>query len=149
MCSSDLINPVLRLDDLLGRLIVMLLLPDLLEPAKEVPLVSEPFPHQDLVNWILAHLQDPISLSDMEERSHYSRRSLQYAFKQHFGCGPMQWLRQQRLSKAKTMLEDPLCQLSLREVSQSCGYLSQANFSRDFLKRYGERPSRIQRRWHD
>jgi AraC-like DNA-binding protein len=143
------INPMLRLDDLLGRLIVMLLLPDLLEPAKDDPLITERFPHQDLVNWLLAHLRDPIGLSDMEERSNYSRRSLQYAFKQHFGCGPMQWLRQQRLSRAKALLEDPLCQLTLREVSQSCGYLSQANFSRDFLERYGERPSRIKRRLRD
>lgn len=141
------IDPMLRLDDLLGRLIVMLLLPDLLEPATSAPLTSEPFPHQELLNWLLAHLHDPISLSDMEKRSHFSRRSLQYAFKQHFGCGPIQWLRQQRLTKAKAMLGDPLCQLSLREVSQSCGYLSQASFSRDFFARYGERPSDALRRF--
>jgi AraC-like DNA-binding protein len=31
----------------------------------------------------------------------------------------------------------------------ACGYLSQASFSRDFLARYGERPSRVQRRFRD
>jgi AraC-like DNA-binding protein len=143
------INPMLRLDDLIRRLIVMLLLPGLLESATAAPLISEPFPHQELVTWLLAHLQEPISLSDMEARSRYSRRSLQYAFKQRFGCGPMQWLRQQRLARAKALLEDPLCRLGLAEVTQACGYLSQASFSRDFLARYGERPSRIQRRFRD
>jgi AraC-like DNA-binding protein len=143
------INPMLRLDDLIRRLIVMLLLPGLLEPTAAAPLISEPFVHQGLVTWLLAHLQDPISLSDMEQRSRYSRRSLQYAFKQRFGCGPMQWLRQQRLARAKALLENPLCRLGLAEITQACGYLSQASFSRDFLARYGERPSRIQRRFRD
>lgn len=110
---------------------------------------SEPFPHQELLTWLLAHLHEPISLSDMEKRCHFSRRSLQYAFKQHFGCGPMQWLRQQRLTRAKEMLEDPLCDLNLREVSQACGYLSQANFRRDFSARYGEPPSQALRRFRD
>jgi len=57
----------------------------------------------------------------------------------------MQWLRQQRLARAKTLLEDPLCRQSLREVSQACGYLSQASFCHDFLIRYGKPPARIQR----
>ena len=89
------INPMLSLEDLVRRLIVMLLVPDLLEAAAEsASPVGEPFIHQALVEWLLAHLHEPISLSDMERRSSYSRRSLQYAFKQRFGCGPMQWLRQ-------------------------------------------------------
>ncbi len=146
---SGNINPMLCLDDLIRRLIVMLLVPDYLESARTDPLNSEPFVHQELVEWLLANLQDPISLSDMEKQSCYGRRSLQKAFRQHFGCGPMQWLRQQRLSKAKALLEEPGSHRSLAEVAQACGYLSQASFSRDFLARYGDRPSRIQRRFRD
>ncbi|MFZ0408245.1 MAG: AraC family transcriptional regulator [Cyanobium sp.] len=146
MAIAGAVNPMLRLDDLIRRLIVMLLVPDLLEPSQEPPLRSEPFVHQALVEWLLAHLHEPISLSDMEHRSSYSRRSLQYAFKQHFGCGPMQWLRQQRLARAKALLEQPGSRRSLLEVSAACGYLSQASFSRDFQARYGDRPSRLLRR---
>lgn len=142
------IHPMLCLDDLIRRLIVMLLLPDLLEAAAS-PFQAEPFAHQDLVDWLLAHLQEPISLSDIEKRSSYSRRTLQYAFKQRFGCGPMQWLRQQRLAKARGLLEQTAFQGGLRDVATACGYLSQATFSRDFLARYGERPSRVQRRFRD
>ena len=149
MAIGGAINPMLRLDDLIRRLIVMLLLPDLLESATAAPLIAEPFVHQGLVEWLLAHLHEPISLSDMEQRSSYSRRSLQYAFKQRFGCGPMQWLRQQRLARAKALLEQPGCRQGLQEVAQTCGYFSQASFSRDFLARYGERPSRVLRRFRD
>ena len=101
------------------------------------------------MDWLLAHLQEPISLSDIEQRSSYSRRSLQYAFKERFGCGPMQWLRQQRLAKARALLEQAAGHGGLRDVAMACGYLSQASFSRDFLARYGERPSRVQRRFRD
>jgi len=149
MAIGAAINPMLRLDDLIYRLIVMLLLPDLLESATAAPLVAEPFVHEGLVEWLLAHLHEPISLSDMEQRSSYSRRSLQYAFKQRFGCGPMQWLRQQRLAKARALLEQPGGRRSLQEVAQASGYLSLASFSRDFLARYGERPSRVLRRFRD
>lgn len=143
------IHPMLCLDDLIRRLIVMLLLPDLLEAATASPFLAEPFAHQELVDWLLAHLQEPINLSDIEKRSSYSRRSLQYAFKQRFGCGPMQWLRQQRLAKARALLEQRAGRGGLREVALACGYMSQASFSRDFVARYGERPSRVQRRFRD
>ena len=143
------INPMLRLDDLIRRLVVMLLLPDLLDAGTAAAPISEPFPHQQLVDWLLAHLDQPISLSELEQRSSYSRRALQYAFKQRFGCGPMQWLRQQRLAKARALLEQSGSSGSLAQVAQACGYLCQGSFSRDFLARYGERPSQLRRRFRD
>ena len=143
------VNPILRLDDLIRRLIVLLLLPDLLAPPSPASPLEDSFLHQELVDWLLAHLHEPISLSDMERRSSYSRRALQYAFKQRYGRGPMQWLRQQRLAKARALLEQPASRRSLAQISQACGYLSQSSFSRDYLARYGERPSRTQRRFQD
>lgn len=143
------VNPILRLDDLIRRLIVLLLLPDLLAPPMLASPLEDSFVHQELVDWLLAHLHEPISLTDMERRSSYSRRALQYAFKLRFGRGPMQWLRQQRLAKARALLEQPASRRSLAQVSQACGYLSQSSFSRDYLARYGERPSRTQRRFQD
>ncbi len=142
------VNQMMRLDDLIKRLMVMLLVPDLFEigsPPSPSLAPSGGFPHRDLVDWVMANLDQPISLTDMEQRSCYSRRSLQYTFKQHFGCGPMQWLRQQRLEKAMRLLQESGGQLSLSRVAQSCGYISQSSFSRDFLKRFGQRPSKVRR----
>jgi len=142
------VNQMMRLDDLIKRLMVMLLVPDLFEigsPPSPSLASSSAFPHRDLVDWIMANLDQPISLTDMEQRSCYSRRSLQYTFKQHYGCGPMQWLRQQRLEKAMRLLQESGGQLGLSQVAQSCGYISQSSFSRDFLKRFGQRPSKVRR----
>ena len=47
------------------------------------------------------------------------------------------------------MLEQPGSRLSLQQVVQACGYISPVSFSRDFLCRYGERPSQVQRRFRD
>jgi len=142
------VNQMMRLDDLIKRLMVMLLVPELFQtgpaPSPYFP-ASGSFPHGDLVDWVMAHLDQPISLTDLEQRSCYGRRSLQYTFKQHFGCGPMQWLRQQRLDKAMRLLRESRGQLGLSQVAQSCGYLSQSSFSRDFLKRFGQRPSKVRR----
>lgn len=144
-CGGE-VNPILRIDDLIRRLLVMLLVPDLLDGPPASPLAEEPFVHASLVEWLLAHLAEPISLSDMEERSHYSRRSLQYAFKKRYGCGPMQWLRQQRLARARSLLERPDGRGGVAAVALACGYLSPAAFSRDYQARYGELPSRTRRR---
>ena len=147
MAVGGAVAPLARLDDLIRRLVVMLLLPDLLEDRDAPRPAEPPFPQAALVEWLLAHLDEPISLSDMEQRSHYSRRSLQLAFRQRFGCGPMQWLRQQRLAKARALLERPSGRGGLLEVALACGYLSPSAFSRDFLARYGERPSQVARRF--
>ena len=58
----------------------------------------------------------------------------------------MQWLRQQRLAKARALIEAPGAPSSLMEIALACGYLSMASFSRDYLARYGERPSHHWRR---
>lgn len=43
-----------------------------------------------LLDDISLHLSEALPLSVLEEQSHYSRRSLHYAFQERFGCSPMQ-----------------------------------------------------------
>lgn len=163
LAASGNVNPMLQLDDLVRRLLVMLLLPQLLHGEGgrnsgssggggsataglgQEERQQDPFSHDALVQWMLANLQEPISLSDIERRSCYSRRSLQYAFRQRYGCGPTQWLRRQRLERALSILSQPRPGLTVNQVSQDCGYLSQAAFSRDFLRRFGRKPSEVLR----
>ncbi len=144
---------MLQLDDLMLRLLVMLLLPQLLNAdGGELDTASglgrnerqqDPFSHDALVQWMVANLQQPIRLSAIERRSRYSRRSLQYAFRQRYGCGPTQWLRRQRLVRALTILGEPSPGLTIGQVAQNCGYISQSAFRRDFLRRFGQKPSEV------
>jgi AraC-like DNA-binding protein len=79
----------------------------------------------------------------METRSGYSRRALQRAFQQRFGCGPMQWLRRRRLELALEQLSRAEASDSVAAIARRCGYLNLAGFSRDFSRIYGRRPSEI------
>jgi len=135
----------LCLDDLLLRQIVAVLVPSLLadtqppEPKPSIGAIDE------LVDWMHAHCHQPISLSELERRSHYSRRNLQYAFKARFGCGPMQYLRRLRLWRARRRLQQAPPPANLTAVALACGYLDLASFSRDFRRIFGIAPSSLLR----
>ena len=87
----------------------------------------------------------PINLTILEQRSGYSRRFLQLAFQQRFGCGPMQWIRQQRLEQARLSLLNPQDDDSVGCVAARFGFSSVSVFSREFHRRFGSRPSDVLR----
>lgn len=99
----------------------------------------------DLIDHIRANLHQPLRLSDLEARSHYSRRALQYAFQQKLGCSPMAWIRRQRLERALAQLESGAPELTLQAVALACGYRHQGHFSREFQRRFGLPPSAVRR----
>ena len=134
---------LLRLDDLLLRQIVEVLAPALLTDRTAPDLEVSGCAIDALVDWIHAHCHEAISLSELEQRSHYSRRSLQYAFKARFGCGPMQYMRRQRLWLARRRLQDPGPECTVSSIASACGYLSLATFSRDFQRCFGISPSSL------
>jgi len=84
-------------------------------------------------------------MTDLERLSSYSRRGLHYAFQERFGCSPMRWVRQERLSCALARLQRPEPNDSVTSVAQSCGYRRAASFSQDFQRRFGVRPSELLR----
>jgi AraC-like DNA-binding protein len=142
--ASGSLPASLRLDDLLLRLVGLLLGPLPNEPPLRPCAGGGAF--EVLIDWIEANCHRPLSLSDLESQSHYSRRSLQYAFRQRFGCGPMQYIRRQRLALAKQRLLNPRPGTTVTSVAQECGYLSVASFRRDYQQRFGEPPSGALRR---
>lgn len=98
-----------------------------------------------LLDYITLHLADPLPLSVLEAQSHYSRRSLHYAFQERFGCSPMQWIRQQRMQLALQSLQNPQCQDTVSTVASKCGYCSLSRFRIDFERTYGCKPSAVLR----
>ena len=99
----------------------------------------------ELINYILANLGEPLNLTEIENHSHYSRRTLQYVFRDRFGCTPSQWIRKQRLARALDRLQNPLQGESVRDVAFACGYRSLTLFSWDFKKFYQLKPSEVLR----
>jgi AraC-like DNA-binding protein len=101
-----------------------------------------------LVDWIRQHCCEPICLADLEALSGYTGRSLQRAFQKRFGCGPMQWLRKERLHMACQRLDSAAAGTSVAEIAKACGYSGLPAFSRDFKKEYQVTPSqRLGKLW--
>ncbi|MCC8943556.1 helix-turn-helix transcriptional regulator [Bradyrhizobium sp. Arg62] len=65
--------------------------------------------------------------------SHFSR-----AFRQTTGRAPYQWLLEQRIAKAKDLLQSS--QLPLAELAQVCGFADQSHLTRVFKQRVGASP---------
>ena len=101
---------------------------------------------EELLVYIQTHLHQPLRLQELEERSGYSRRSLQYAFQRRFGCGPMQWVKRERLQAARRELEHPQPDDTVSLISQRYGYTSLSSFSRDIHQAFGVCPSALLRR---
>ena len=134
-------HPMLRLDDLVLRCVALLLYPPLLKREQDSTAVFSRYDLRrtvlELMEWMRAHLDQPLSLTEIEQRSHYGRRAIQLGFKAEVGCGPMQWLRRQRLELAYLKLSTPGAVQSVTEAAHACGYLNLAGFSRDFRQRFG------------
>ena len=140
---------MLRLDDLVLRCTAMLLFPIVNTLDKECVEISNRDLRRTvlhLMEWMQANLHRPISLSEIERTANYGRRALQNGFKSEVGCGPMQWLRKQRLLLAHHKLCNPDPTTSVTSVAQACGYINLASFSRDFRDRFGLSASELLRR---
>jgi len=139
----------LGLDEVLLRLVVSWLQPQLLEESAADQLRireragSSSF--DALIDYIRANLDQPLRLSDLEARSHYSSRALQYAFRERLGCTPRQWIRRQRLERAMEQLQQGGFAVSVKAIALACGYRHMSQFSADFKQRFGLSPSAARR----
>jgi len=148
LCAPPGSDPsALRLDDVLVRMIVLLLVPELqrMDPLPDTPMASlaAKAKLESLVDWIETHLENPISLSELENQVHWSRRSLQYAFRDAYGCSPMQWVRRRRLHRAMQRLTNPQPGDNVASIGRSFGFPSPVAFSREFRRQYDCTPSSV------
>jgi AraC-like DNA-binding protein len=139
----------LGLDDQIHRVAASLLQPELLsEEPRDLGRLRERggrIALDELIDYIRANLDQPLPLSNLEARSHYSRRALQYAFQDRFACSPKQWIREQRLALALEQLQADGHRPTVRHVALACGYLSSSHFCSDFKRRYGITPAQASR----
>jgi AraC-like DNA-binding protein len=98
-----------------------------------------------ILDYIKANLGQPLNLTVLANQSHYSLRSLQYAFRNRLGCTATQWIRSQRLDLAWQMLHTAGSGDNVTKIAQACGYRSLSLFSIEFQHRFHIKPSVILR----
>lgn len=93
----------------------------------------------DLHSIVEANLTEPISIEDLAYLSGRSLSSFKREFQQVYGMPPAQWIRTQRLEKARQMLQGTAMPVS--DVAYSLGFENPSHFSRLFKQHFGISPS--------
>jgi len=106
-------------------------------------LVEDSF--DQLIDYISANLDQPLSLTVLARRSSYSRRALQYVFRQRMGCTATQWIRARRLDLARQRLLTSSPGDNVTSIALACGYRSMGLFSIEFQQRFHIKPSQLLR----
>jgi AraC-like DNA-binding protein len=90
-----------------------------------------------------AHVSQPVTVAELAFLCHMSVSTFQRKFAALYGLSPQQWLLQQRMQLAATLLH---CQQLPGEVYQQVGYESHSSFSEAFKKVFGVSPSAFRQR---
>jgi AraC family transcriptional regulator len=90
-------------------------------------------------DYVQAHLDQPIKLSDLSEVAGMSQFHFSRMFKQSMGITPHQYLLQQRIEQAKQLLKGT--KLAIAEIALQCGFNSQSHLSKHFREATGMTPS--------
>ncbi len=120
-----------------GRLILLQLIRDtadrgLLGARPLDPLVAE------VLQLLTAHIERPINLSELAERTGYSAQHLNRLFRRELGVTPLQHLMRLRLERAGELLLDD--RLTVAGVGQAVGFDDPYYFSRVFRQHFGVSP---------
>jgi len=99
------------------------------------------------LEWIDAHLHEPLRVRDLAEALHLSTRSLQFCFRQELGYSPLEAIRRQRFRRLRRLLgSGPLAKESLACLSQQCGLRDSATTWRWYGQWCGETPAQSRSR---
>jgi transcriptional regulator GlxA family with amidase domain len=88
--------------------------------------------------WARTHLQHPISLADLAARAHLSERTLTRRFREETGNSPLQWLLQQRIDRARELLETT--RLPMDQLAEHSGLGNADSLRQHFSRRLGISP---------
>jgi AraC-like DNA-binding protein len=139
---------LLELDRMIQRLVVLLLCGPMIHAARQRSGLGAEQRNRvidELLTWIQEHLHQPLQLQDLVRQSGYSQRSLRNFFQERFGCGPVHWIRSQRLQLARERLLSPRPDDSVSSIAAELGYEHHSKFSRDVQKAFGSPPSALLR----
>ncbi|MEH0689167.1 helix-turn-helix domain-containing protein [Vibrio cholerae] len=83
----------------------------------------------------------PITVSDLCQATHVSRRTLQYAFEHYCQVSPKQYIKRVRLNQVRRALQAPLEDGSISDIAFRFGFYHMGEFGRSYRQLFGESPS--------
>lgn len=99
------------------------------------------------LEWVAAHLADPLTVARMAAQAGMSERSFARHFREQMGTTPMQWLLNVRIRRAQELLESSVAYVD--QIATACGFQSTVTFRSSFRRIAGVSPGGYRRRFND
>jgi transcriptional regulator GlxA family with amidase domain len=93
--------------------------------------------------WALEHLDRPLTLCDLAARESMSKRTFTRRFRDEVGVSPGQWLAQQRVERARELLEKT--DLAVDRIAEDAGFGTAASLRQHLQTSLGVSPSAYRR----
>ncbi|MEU7825288.1 helix-turn-helix domain-containing protein [Catellatospora sp. NPDC049133] len=94
---------------------------------------------QPLLEWLVTHLDEPLTVDDLAARTHMAPRTFARRFRAETGATPHDWLTHQRLLLARRLLEET--DLSVESVATRAGFGDSATLRHHFRRRLDTTPA--------
>ncbi|MBC3209361.1 helix-turn-helix transcriptional regulator [Pseudomonas sp. SWRI111] len=108
------------------------------EPHKSASGGLSPQRERHVKQLILDRLGESLEVAELARACSLSRSHFSRAFKCSTGLSPQDWIRTQRLARAKLLIQHT--DLSLTQISLECGFCDQAHFCHMFTRSEGINP---------
>jgi transcriptional regulator GlxA family with amidase domain len=109
--------------------------------------VSDAHSLGDVLDWAVAHLDEPLSVGDLARRAHMSTRNLGRHFMAATGTTPLRWMLTQRIHRAQELLENT--DDGIDHVAGRVGMGTAATLRRHFNRAVGVSPDAYRRNFRD
>lgn len=119
------------------------ILMELLEQIQLEPRSAEPELILQIMDFILEHYAEDISLEQLAQTVGYSKFHISRCLNDTFGCNFRTLVNNYRIDMAEKMLLQPGCRVT--DVAYTCGFQTQTSFNRSFRKHCSMTPSQFQR----
>ncbi len=93
----------------------------------------------EVMDWARAKLADPIGLGELAAQGNMSERTFLRRFNEAVGMTPVAWLQQERMYRARELLE--MSDHSLADIAEQCSYRSLETFRAAFKRVVGTSPA--------
>ena len=104
------------------------------------PVLAEGHPLIELHAWIREHLAGDLSIRALAERAHMSRRTFIRRFEEATGLPPGEWVAQERVARARSLLE--ATRMSIEDIATSVGFGLADALRHHFRERFDTSPMR-------
>ncbi len=104
----------------------------------EAPVQKDPGQFAKALDWALQNLHRPIEISSLAQKAHMSRRTFDRKFRSDLNITPKDWLVDQRLNRAKNLLENK--DFTVERIAEMAGFVTAMTMRHHFRKKLGISP---------